>query len=203
MYSVCIVIYVSMYLYSYPSIHGISGLHAGGVWEEFDVHLKMTIGGTQKYTPRPWSSEFRDAIGDSDWVNSTWSSEFGEALGISKMYCGHWEHLGVSESCRTRIPGRSNPRDFWTHAVAFRCTWEHLGAPMTSLGAPTTSLQARPIIARFSVAGLRLRLHFRLQSWNLWNGNYILRQKLGVYESSGGKFEISHKKLPYSLTGSW
>jgi len=30
--------------------------------------------------------------------------------GISKMYFGHWEPLGVSESCRTRIPGWSIPR---------------------------------------------------------------------------------------------
>jgi hypothetical protein len=30
MYSVCIFIYVSMYLYSYPSTHAISGLAAGG-----------------------------------------------------------------------------------------------------------------------------------------------------------------------------
>jgi hypothetical protein len=30
MYSVCIPIYVSMYLYSYPSAHGKSGLAAGG-----------------------------------------------------------------------------------------------------------------------------------------------------------------------------
>jgi len=48
----------------------------------------------------------------------------------------------VSESCRTRIAGRSNPRDDWTEAVAFGCTWEHLGAPATRLGAPTTSLGA-------------------------------------------------------------
>jgi hypothetical protein len=30
MYSVCILIYVSMYLYSNPSTHAISGLAAGG-----------------------------------------------------------------------------------------------------------------------------------------------------------------------------
>ena len=54
---------------------------------------------------------------------------------ISKMYVSHWEPLGVSESCRTRIPGWSNPRVYWTNAVAIRCTWEHLGAPATSLGA--------------------------------------------------------------------
>jgi len=41
MYSVAILIYVSMYLYSYPSTHGISGLAAGGAWEQFEVRLKI------------------------------------------------------------------------------------------------------------------------------------------------------------------
>ena len=57
------------------------------------------------------------------------------------MYFGHWEPLGVSESCRTRIPGWSNPRVYWTDAVAFRCTWEHLGAPATFLGAPRITVE--------------------------------------------------------------
>jgi len=46
----------------------------------------------------------------------------------------------VSESCQPRIPGWSNPRVYWTDAVAFRCTWEHLGALAISLGVLTTSL---------------------------------------------------------------
>jgi hypothetical protein len=58
------------------------------------------------------------------------------------MDFGHWEPLGVSEMCRTRIPGWSNPRVDWTNAVALRCTWEHLGALAAKLGALTTSLEA-------------------------------------------------------------
>jgi len=54
---------ISMYLYSYPSTHAISGLAAGGAWEQFEVHLKMTIEWTQRYTPRPWSGEFGDTFG--------------------------------------------------------------------------------------------------------------------------------------------
>ena len=46
----------------------------------------------------------------------------------------------MSESCRTRIPGWSNPRDDWIDAVAIMCTLEHLGVPATGLGVPTTSL---------------------------------------------------------------
>jgi len=48
----------------------------------------------------------------------------------------------VSESCRTGISVWSNPSVDWTNAVAFRCTWERLGALATRLGAPTTSLGA-------------------------------------------------------------
>jgi len=70
MYSLCILIYVSMYLYSYPSTHGISGLAAGGACEQFKVRLKITLEWTHWSTPRPWSSQFGDAIADLDWVNS-------------------------------------------------------------------------------------------------------------------------------------
>jgi len=64
-----------MYLYSYPSTHGISGLAAGSAWEQFEVRLKMTIEWTQRYNPRLWSSQFGDAIGDRDWMNSEIDSE--------------------------------------------------------------------------------------------------------------------------------
>jgi len=43
MHSVCILIYVSMYLYSYLSTDGISGLAARGDCQQFEVRLKMTI----------------------------------------------------------------------------------------------------------------------------------------------------------------
>jgi len=87
-----------MYLYSYQSTHGISGLPAGGAWEQFEVHLKMTTKWTQRYSLRPWLSEFGDALGgrdgaslemhsgfviDSVWRCTwrPWSSEFGDTLG--------------------------------------------------------------------------------------------------------------------------
>jgi hypothetical protein len=44
----------------------------------------------------------------------------------------------VSGSCRTRIPGWSNLRVYWTNAVGFRFTWEHLGSPATDLAVLTT-----------------------------------------------------------------
>jgi len=52
-----------MNLYSYPSTHTRSRLAVGGAWEQFKVRLKMTIKWTQRYTPRPWSSDFGDALG--------------------------------------------------------------------------------------------------------------------------------------------
>ena len=52
-----------MFLYSYLSTHGICGLAAGGAWEQFAVHLKITMVWTQRFTARPWSSNFGDALG--------------------------------------------------------------------------------------------------------------------------------------------
>jgi len=57
-----------MYLYSYPSTHGISGLDEGGAWEQFEECLKLTIEWTQIYTPRPSSSDFGDALGGGNWA---------------------------------------------------------------------------------------------------------------------------------------
>jgi len=36
-------VFSSMYLYSYPSIHGMSGLAEGGAWDQLRVRQKMTI----------------------------------------------------------------------------------------------------------------------------------------------------------------
>ena len=36
----------------------------------WEMHLEAEIEWTQRYTPRPWSSEFGDALGGRDWVNS-------------------------------------------------------------------------------------------------------------------------------------
>jgi hypothetical protein len=75
MYTVCIPIIVSMYLYSYPSTDGIYGLAAGGASEQFEVRLKMTIKWTRGDTPGPWSNQFGDAL----W--RPWLSELGDVFG--------------------------------------------------------------------------------------------------------------------------
>ena len=62
-------IYVSMYQYSYPSTNGISRLAAGSTWQQFEVRLKLTIEWTQGFTWRPWSWEFRYALGRHYYAN--------------------------------------------------------------------------------------------------------------------------------------
>ena len=69
LYSGCIIIYVSMYQCTYQSTDVISGLAAGGAWDQFEVCLKMTIEWTERCTGRPWSSEFGDALGGRCRVN--------------------------------------------------------------------------------------------------------------------------------------
>ena len=121
MYSVCILIYVSIYLYSYTSTHGISGLAAGGAWEEFEMRLKMTIEWTQRFTPRPWSSKFGDAHGGHDWVNleaiiepvwrctwRPWSSEFRDMIHLEAVIDSVWRYTWRmwSSECGDGLWGR-------------------------------------------------------------------------------------------------
>jgi len=87
-----------MYLYSYPSTHAISGLAAGSASEQFEIRLERMIEWIQRYTPRPGSNDFRDALGGGDrayvevhceavieWTQRCTPraslSEFGDSLG--------------------------------------------------------------------------------------------------------------------------
>jgi len=85
MYSVCILITVSMYLYHYPSTLSISGLAAGSAEKQFEVCMKMTMTWTQRYTLRPGPSKFKvhlEAIIECVWKYTVmpWSSELRDAL---------------------------------------------------------------------------------------------------------------------------
>jgi len=77
MYSHCILIYVSMYPYSYQSTHSISGLAAGSAWARvrLEMDLEAKVQWTQICTWRPQSNEIGDAIGERHWVNSETHSE--------------------------------------------------------------------------------------------------------------------------------
>ena len=64
-----------MYLYSYPSTRGISALAAGGAWEQFEVHLEMTIQCSQIYYLGPQLSEVGDNLRGRVPVNLEMHSE--------------------------------------------------------------------------------------------------------------------------------
>jgi len=129
-----------MCLYSNPSTHGISELAAG-----------RTIKWTQRYTPRPWSSQFGDALGVLDAVNLevviervwryTWmlrSCELGGRIraslvihleGVMEWVSGYtcrlwWSEFGDS------LGGRDRARlDEYLEAVDRRCAgcWDCIG----------------------------------------------------------------------------
>jgi len=97
MYSVCNLIYVSMYLYSYPSTHAISGLAAVCriYTPRHPVHLRYHCISAHppslpddildrarlRCTWRRRLSELRDALGDWDRVNSEMHLEAGIVRG--------------------------------------------------------------------------------------------------------------------------
>jgi len=89
-----------MYLYSYPSTHVISRLAEGATWEEFEVCQEMTIEWTQWYTPRPWLSNFGDALGGS---NRAYLEIHLEAV-IERVWICTWR-MGSSEH-RDAVGGR-------------------------------------------------------------------------------------------------
>jgi len=72
-------VFTSMYLYSYPSTHSISGLAAGGPWEQFEVR------------PRWQLRELRDTFRGHDGANFEMQSE------------GVIEHVGDRFACHDRM----------------------------------------------------------------------------------------------------
>jgi len=75
-------IYASMYLYSNPLTHSISGEAGAGAWKQFKMRLKITIEWTQRCTGWPWFTTFDNGLGRQnrskleatiEWV---WSPEW-------------------------------------------------------------------------------------------------------------------------------
>jgi len=58
-----------MYLYSYPSTHGISGLAPGCAWEHFKVNMNIMMDWTPRYIPTPWLSQFGDVLAGHNRVS--------------------------------------------------------------------------------------------------------------------------------------
>jgi len=140
-----------MYLYSNPSTHSISELAAGSAQEYFEVRLPRTINWTQRYTPRPWLSQFSDALGGRDPVNLevvmegvwryTWmlqSCELGGRIrasleihleGVMEWVSGYTCRLWWSEFVDA-LGGRDRARlDKYLEAVDRRCAgcWDCIG----------------------------------------------------------------------------
>jgi len=95
-------IYVSLYVYSYPSTDGISGLAADSASEQFKVHLKMIIEWTEWCTWRWWLNQLGDA-----WVR-WYLSQFG----------GH-EWVSWEKHCKALIK--------WVWGCTWRPWWCNLG----------------------------------------------------------------------------
>ena len=156
MYSVSILIYVAMYLYSNPYTPGISALTAGGAWKQFEARLKMTIRWTQWYTPRPWSSEFRDAIGERDWVDPEI----------------HWEAV-MEQVCRWNWSTRlSELRDaYWG------CDWANLEMHLGTEIEWTQRCTRRPWLSEVgnAIGGGEwaiLEMHFEAVIERVWRCNW-------------------------------
>jgi len=140
----------------------------------------MVLGRNRSSTWRHWSREPRDALGgqDEDELNDALGCRDRVSLGmdLSKIYFSHWEPLGVSESCRTRIPGWSNPRVYWTDGVDSRRTWEHLGAPATCLGVPMTTLGAPGTACNKPGSASHKPGSTSNHSWAVWEKQHLLRE---------------------------
>jgi len=119
-----------MYLYSYPSTHGIiSGLAAGGASEQFEVGLNMMIKETERYTLRRWWSEFGDAIRHWDWVNS----EMHWVAAMKRVWWCNWR-LRLSElrdalggSDRASLEMQLEIVIEWTQRFTGRPSWCYFG----------------------------------------------------------------------------
>jgi len=62
-------VFSSMYIYSYPSTHSISGLAADGAWEQFEVCLRMAVELSERYALRLGASEYRATFGGRNQVD--------------------------------------------------------------------------------------------------------------------------------------
>jgi len=138
MYSVCILIYVCVYLYSYPSTHAISGLAA--VWRIYTprhpVHLLYPCISVQppslledildrarlRCTWRRRLSELRDALGDWDRVNSEMYLE----AGIERVWRFSWRPWSCELAGRNWVS-----LEIHLEAVIER-VWRHTWRPWSS-----------------------------------------------------------------------
>jgi len=82
------------------STHNMWGQTAGHSWKQCEVHLKMTIKWTQKFTWWPSSRMFRDSL--AGWDQANWELQFGlrrgmPALSSMRRYDMVCSHIGASD----------------------------------------------------------------------------------------------------------
>jgi len=132
----CILIYVSMSLYSYQSTtQGYTprpwssefGDALGGRDRvSLEMHLEAEVEWTQRCTLRPWSSEFRDALGGRDRVN--WELHL-EAV-IERVWRCTWRPR--SSELRAALGGRDRASlEMYLEAEIDR-VWRCTGRPWSS-----------------------------------------------------------------------
>ena len=83
----------------------------------------------------------------------------------------------MSKSCQTSITGWSNLRVDWTDAVAFRCTWEHQGAPARKTGSANDK-HGSTWESRWQASEHRQRALEHLKS--LWSSLGVTTSSLGT-----------------------
>jgi len=181
MYSVCILIYVSIYLYSYPPTNGISRLAAATPREECEVCLKMTIEWTQRYNWRRSSCELRDVLGHYDWASlemhweaviewtqrctwRPWLSEVGDSLGVIMVHT--WRpsssRFGDAVGCGYRVNSEIH------FEAIIRQVWRYTWRPQF----------CQP--AGRDWANLELHLEaIIIQTWRVWSS--MFRDTLGSH----------------------
>jgi len=96
-----------MYLYSYRSAHVISGLAAGGAWEQFEGRLKMTIKWTERNTCTWWLCELRNARGgcnrDSLEMHLDAEIMMNSEMHLEAMIDWVWRCIWRPQSCNSEM----------------------------------------------------------------------------------------------------
>jgi len=127
--NLCIYLYICVY--SYVSKCSISGLATGATWEQFEVHLKMTIRSTYLYIWRTWLSRFGDV--PREW-DSAGLEMYLEAV-IENVCWFHWwlhqqhvfQSLGASRSVGVDMKCKHRSINFSKVSVPRRAFWLALG----------------------------------------------------------------------------
>ena len=99
-YNLCRAFHLGYHIMSVHPPALLQDILAGRDLARLEMHLEAEIEWTERYTPRLWSSEFGDAVGDRGWVNSELHLE-----AVIVWVCRHTWRPRLSE-LRCAHPGR-------------------------------------------------------------------------------------------------